>query len=97
LRPRPAGSGDADPAQHILAAEPAHAEATLNAMRGRDIETIFAEPNSMFRSDTSETKNWITVAGIMSSTGFAIELLDYVPFYRSDAGTGNAMAFATLS
>jgi hypothetical protein len=24
-----------------------------------------------------------------------MNLLDYVPCYRSDAGTGNAMAFAT--
>ena len=67
----------------------------LKAIKERDTKTIFAEPNSMFRSGTSETKNWITVAGIMSQTDFEMNLLDYVPCYRSDAGTGNAMAFAT--
>ncbi len=67
----------------------------LQAIKARDTATLFAEPNSMFRSGTSETKNWITVAGIMSETDFAMDLIDYVPCYRSDAGTGNAMAFAT--
>ena len=49
----------------------------------------------MFRSGTSETKNWIAVAGILSGTDLEMDLLDYVPCYRTEAGTGNAMAFAT--
>jgi 3-O-methylgallate 3,4-dioxygenase len=49
----------------------------------------------MFQSGTSETKNWITAAGILSGTKLRMELYDYVPCYRSEAGTGNAMAFAT--
>jgi 3-O-methylgallate 3,4-dioxygenase len=64
-------------------------------MKKGDVETMINEPNNMFRSGTSETKNWIVTAGILSQTEFAMELLDYVPCYRSDAGTGNAMAFAT--
>ena len=67
----------------------------LNAMQEGDFQTMFDEPNSMFRSGTSETKNWIATAGILAETGFKMNLLDYVPCYRSDAGTGNAMAFAT--
>jgi aromatic ring-opening dioxygenase LigB subunit len=67
----------------------------LDAMQKGDVETMINEPNNMFRSGTSETKNWIVTAGILSQTDFAMELLDYVPCYRSDAGTGNAMAFAT--
>ncbi|MFP6710830.1 MAG: hypothetical protein VB913_03935 [Rhodospirillales bacterium] len=67
----------------------------LGAMQKGDVETMINEPNNMFRSGTSETKNWIVTAGILSQTDFAMELLDYVPCYRSDAGTGNAMAFAT--
>ena len=67
----------------------------LGAMQKGDVETMINEPNNMFRSGTSETKNWIVTAGILSQTEFAMELLDYVPCYRSDAGTGNAMAFAT--
>jgi 3-O-methylgallate 3,4-dioxygenase len=67
----------------------------LNAIKHRDTKAIFDEPHNMFRSGTSETKNWITVAGILSETKLRMKLLDYVPCYRSEAGTGNAMAFAT--
>lgn len=67
----------------------------LEAMQSGDIETMINEPNYMFRSGTSETKNWIVTVGILSVTDFEMNLLDYVPCYRTDAGTGNAMAFAT--
>ena len=67
----------------------------IDAMLKQDAETIAAEPNIMFRSGSSETKNWITVAGILSQTSLEMDLLDYVPCYRTEAGTGNAMAFAT--
>jgi hypothetical protein len=67
----------------------------LKALLERDEDTIFNEPNAMFRSGTSETKNWITAAGILSQTSLQMDLLDYVPCYRTEAGTGNAMAFAT--
>ncbi len=67
----------------------------LDAMQNGDPQAIFDEPNAMFRSGTSETKNWIVAAGILAETNLKMNLLDYVPCYRSDAGTGNAMAFAT--
>jgi aromatic ring-opening dioxygenase catalytic subunit (LigB family) len=67
----------------------------LTAMKKRDTKTIFAEPNSNFRSGTSETKNWITVAGILSDTSLNMNLIDYVPCYRSEAGTGSGMGYAT--
>jgi len=67
----------------------------LTAMKNRDTKTIFAEPENMFLSGTSETKNWITVAGILSETDLQMNLIDYVPSCRSEAGTGCGMAFAT--
>ncbi len=67
----------------------------LTAIKNRDTKTIFAEPTSMFRSGTSETKNWITVAGILAETGLEMNLIDYVPAYRSEGGTGCGMAFAS--
>lgn len=66
----------------------------LTAIKNRDTATIFAEPDSMFKSGTSETKNWITVAGILSETGLEMNLIDYVPSCRTEAGTGCGMAFA---
>ncbi len=67
----------------------------LDAIKNHDTETIFAEPHAMFRSGTSETKNWITVAGILSETGLEMNLIDYVPSYRSEGGTGCGMGFAS--
>ncbi len=67
----------------------------LTAIQNRDTKTIFAEPENMFLSGTSETKNWITVAGILSETNLRMNLVDYVPSCRSEAGTGCGMAFAT--
>jgi OH-DDVA oxygenase len=66
----------------------------LKAFLANDTKALCAEPNAMFQSGTSETKNWITAAGILAETGLRMNLYDYVPCYRSEAGTGNAMAFA---
>jgi OH-DDVA oxygenase/3-O-methylgallate 3,4-dioxygenase len=66
----------------------------LNALAANDTAALFAEPNAMFQSGTSETKNWITAAGILAETALRMKLYDYVPCYRSEAGTGNAMGFA---
>jgi 3-O-methylgallate 3,4-dioxygenase len=49
---------------------------------------------ALFQSGTSEIKNWIVTAGIMAEAGLNMRLVDYVPCYRSEAGTGSAMGFA---
>ena len=67
----------------------------IAALETNDKAALLAEPSALFQSGTSETKNWITAAGILSETKLRMKLLDYVPCYRSEAGTGNAMAFAT--
>ena len=67
----------------------------IEALLANDTRALLAEPNVLFQSGTSETKNWITAAGILAETKLRMKLLDYVPCYRSEAGTGNAMAFAT--
>ncbi len=50
-------------------------------------------PVQLMRSGTSETLNWITAGGALG--GLAFDLVDYIPAYRSPAGTGVGMAFAT--
>ena len=47
----------------------------------------------MFQDGTSELKNWVPLAGMMAELGLPPEVIDYVPSYRSEAGTGNAMGF----
>jgi hypothetical protein len=66
----------------------------LDAMQAGDSETLTRLPECMFQSGTSEIKNWITLAGIMDEAGLKMKLIDYVPCYRSEAGTGSAMGFA---
>ena len=41
---------------------------------------------------TTETVNWIGLSGAMTKE--KMTLVDYVPCYRTPAGTGCAMAFA---
>ena len=48
-----------------------------------------------FNSGTSEIRNWVVVAGALEETDLNFGLVDYVPCYRSEAGTGCAMAFGT--
>ena len=69
----------------------------LDAMQKADAAALTADPNSAFQSGTSEIKNWIAAAGAMAEAGLGMNLVDYVPCYRSEAGTGTAMAFATWS
>jgi OH-DDVA oxygenase len=45
-------------------------------------------------SGTSEIRNWIVVAGAMEDSEMEMKLVDYIPCYRTEAGTGCAMAFA---
>jgi len=66
----------------------------LDAMQAGDLDALAAIEEGLFESGTSEIKNWITHAAIMAECGLAMTLLDYVPCYRSLAGTGNAMGFA---
>lgn len=66
----------------------------LEAMQKGDASRLTNLPESMFQSGTSEIKNWIVVAGMMAEAGLTMNLIDYVPCYRSEAGTGSAMGFA---
>ena len=43
---------------------------------------------------TAEIKNWYPVISAMNAAGLKYHQIDYVPCYRSEAGTGNAMCFA---
>jgi len=71
--------------------------AVLDALARNDAAALSRLPENMFQSGTSEIKNWITVAGAMAEAGLSMKLLDYVPCYRSEAGTGSAMGFALWS
>jgi 3-O-methylgallate 3,4-dioxygenase len=64
----------------------------LAGITARDAETLSALSRDRLRSGTSETLNWIAAAGALEN--LAPTVLDYVPGYRTPAGTGAGMAFA---
>lgn len=64
----------------------------LARMAAHDGAALGAIPRRYFRSGTSEVLNWIAVAGALD--GARMTVVDYVPGYRSMAGTGTGMAFA---
>jgi Catalytic LigB subunit of aromatic ring-opening dioxygenase len=66
----------------------------LAALAAGDDAGLRQIDESMFASGgTAEVKSWMAVFGAMSQIGAAMTVVDYVPCYRSEAGTGNAMGF----
>jgi catalytic LigB subunit of aromatic ring-opening dioxygenase len=63
----------------------------LGGIAGRDAGILGALSRDQLRSGTSEILNWIVAAGALES--LAPTVLDYVPGYRTPAGTGAGMAF----
>lgn len=64
----------------------------LKAMQNRDAKALASLPRDKLNSGNSEIRNWIAVAGAVEHLD--MKVLDYVPCYRSPAGTGCAMGFA---
>lgn len=62
--------------------------------RGRD-DAFEAIDESFYQSGSSEIKNWIPLAAAMAKLQWPARVVDYVPCYRSEAGTGNAMGFVS--
>jgi hypothetical protein len=65
----------------------------LAAMQDGNEKALEAIPESLFKVGTAEIKNWYPVISAMNQSKLKYHLVDYVPCYRSEAGTGNAMAF----
>jgi hypothetical protein len=64
----------------------------LDAIAARDAAALGAIPRDRLRSGNSEILNWVTAAGALE--GLSATIVDYVPGYRTPAGTGTGMAFA---
>ena len=67
----------------------------LDAVLNGDADYLRSLSQEVLRSGTSELRNWITVAGALQAFEHQPKLLGYEPCYRSEAGTGCAMAFMT--
>ncbi|MNL58778.1 Catalytic LigB subunit of aromatic ring-opening dioxygenase [compost metagenome] len=65
----------------------------LRVMASGDIEQHAALQLEKLQSGNSEFRCWSALAGAVER--MKMNLIDYIPCYRSPAGTGCAMAFAT--
>ena len=66
----------------------------IAAMASGDEGALEKLPENLFKVGTAEIKNWLPVISAMNAAGLRYHQVDYVPCYRSEAGTGNAMCFA---
>jgi hypothetical protein len=66
----------------------------LSAIARHDEARFHTIPDAYMQSGTSEVKNWVAAAGALLDSGLEMAVVDYVPCYRSEAGTGTAQAFA---
>lgn len=64
----------------------------LSACRTKDRDAFAALPPAKLQSGSSEIRNWIVAAG--AAEGLDSVWQDYIPCYRSPAGTGTGVAFA---
>ncbi len=64
----------------------------LELLGKKDGDALIALPAAKLESGNSEIRNWIATAGAVER--LAMRVVDYVPSYRSEAGSGVGMAFA---
>ncbi len=64
----------------------------LEALRNKDAQALRGIAPNRLNSGTSEVRNWLTVAGACEH--LETQWQEYVPCYRSLAGTGCGMGFA---
>ncbi len=65
----------------------------LQAVREGDMDPVAALGEGTFQDGTSEIKNWLPLTSAMIEARFRPSIIDYVPCYRSEAGSGHAMGF----
>jgi hypothetical protein len=65
----------------------------LSAIQDGNEDVLARMPEEMFCAGTAEIKNWLPVVAAMNAEQLRFHRVDYVPCYRSEAGTGNAMGF----
>jgi hypothetical protein len=66
----------------------------LNGLQNKDPETLQSVPRERLYSAASEAQNWIALGGVLQDTDLKMDLVEYVPVYRTPAGTGGGWGFA---
>lgn len=65
----------------------------LDGMRAGDLDALSALPAHRMNSGTSEGRNWLVAAGAAGTEDLKHQWSEYIPAYRSPAGTGTGLAF----
>jgi OH-DDVA oxygenase/3-O-methylgallate 3,4-dioxygenase len=65
----------------------------IGAIQSRDAAYVKSISPMLMKDGTSELLNWISASGCLFDTSLSGELIDYVPCYRSEAGSGTAQGF----
>jgi OH-DDVA oxygenase len=65
----------------------------IAAIQDRDEALLRGVDPNLMMDGTSELLNWISAAGCMFQTRLSGPLIDYVPCYRTEAGSGTAQGF----
>ena len=64
----------------------------LESLMKKDSDALVSLPLDQLEAGNSEIRNWIAAAGALEHR--QMKLIDYLPYYRSEAGTGIGAAFA---
>ncbi len=64
----------------------------MQALRNKDVAALSALPRQLLQSGNSEIRNWICMAG--AAEHLALRSMEYIPAYRTPAGTGTGLCFA---
>ncbi len=64
----------------------------IDALRRHDGAALSSLPRKQLNAGNSEIRNWICMAG--AAEGLALRSLEYIPAYRTPAGTGTGLCFA---
>jgi 3-O-methylgallate 3,4-dioxygenase len=67
--------------------------AIIEALRRKDLDFLAGLDPRWLKAGSSEIRNWIVVAG--AAAGLDLTWISYTPSYRTPAGTGIGLAFAT--
>jgi hypothetical protein len=65
----------------------------LELFRNFDLDGLASIDDRVYRSGTSEVKLFVSVLIAAQEMGYPMTLVDYVPCYRTEAGTGEGMGF----
>lgn len=65
----------------------------MRSLETGEVDQLLSTSEDIYQAGTSELKTWIGLAGCLAGTGLRPHVIDYVPCYRSAAGSGTAQGF----